>query len=161
MYAKLIIVGVLLAGAGGAFIYVKNLQATVETLKANNAKLEFSVGEQKKVIEQQIADNKAIVAAMQSQSKLNEELNNSIKDLENKFNKVNASGEKRDIGNLAQQKPKLMQRAINRGTVNALRCFEIAMGAPLTEKEKNATKKSEINPECSNLANPSYVPYSN
>ena len=52
-----------------------------------------------------------------------------------------------------------MERAINRGTKNALRCMEIAMGAELTEKEKNATKKSQINPECSELANPSYQRY--
>ena len=88
-------------------------------------------------------------------------MNASIKDLRNKFNKVNASGEKRDIGNLAEQKPKLMQRAINRGTKNALRCMEIAMGSPLTEKEKNAVKKSQINPECPDVANPNYVPYGN
>ena len=74
---------------------------------------------------------------------------------------MNASGEKRDIGNLAEQKPKLMQRAINRGTKNALRCMEIAMGSPLTEKEKNAVKKSQINPECPDVANPNYVPYGN
>jgi hypothetical protein len=37
--------------------------------------------------------------------------------------------------------------------------MEISMGAPLTEDEKNATKKSEINPECWNIANPSYQPY--
>ena len=52
-----------------------------------------------------------------------------------------------------------MSRVINKGTKNALRCMEIAMGAELTEKEKNATKKSEINPECFNIANPSYQPY--
>jgi len=33
------------------------------------------------------------------------------------------------------------------------------MGAPLTQDETNATKKSQINPECPSIANPSYVPY--
>ncbi len=40
-----------------------------------------------------------------------------------------------------------------------LRCVEIAMGSPLTDKEKNATKKSEINSECPSIANPKYVQY--
>ena len=40
-----------------------------------------------------------------------------------------------------------------------MRCVEIASGAPLTEKEKTATKKSEINSECPSIANPNYVPY--
>ena len=35
------------------------------------------------------------------------------------------------------------------------------MGAELTDKEKAATKKSEINRECPSIANPSYVPYNN
>ena len=29
----------------------------------------------------------------------------------------------------------------------------------LTEKEKNATKKSEINSQCPSIANPNYVPH--
>ena len=36
---KLAIFMALLAGAGGAFLYVQNLQATVDLLEANNAKL--------------------------------------------------------------------------------------------------------------------------
>ena len=39
------------------------------------------------------------------------------------------------------------------------RRLEIASGAELTEAEKNATKKSEINTECPSIANPNYVPY--
>ena len=141
--------------------YVYKLKADLATSEANNAKLEDSVEEQKLVIAQQILDMDNIRAAMKEQAELSKRLNASIKDLRNKFNKVNASGEKRDIGNLAEQKPKLMQRAINRGTKNALRCMEIAMGSPLTEKEKNAVKKSQINPECPDIANPKYVPYGN
>ena len=41
----------------------------------------------------------------------------------------------------------------------ANRCIEIASGAELTEAEKNATKKSEINTECPSIANPNYIPY--
>ena len=43
--------------------------------------------------------------------------------------------------------------------IHATRCVRVAMGEPLTEKEKNATKKSQINPICPDLVNPSYVPY--
>ena len=137
------------------------MKADLATSEANNFKLEGSVEEQKAVIAQQALDIDNIRTAMKEQAELAKRLNASIKDLRNKFNKVNASGEKRDIGNLAEQKPKLMQRAINRGTKHALRCMEIAMGSPLTEKEKNAVKKSQINPECPDIANPSYVPYGN
>jgi hypothetical protein len=48
---------------------------------------------------------------------------------------------------------------MNKGSVNAQRCIEIASGAELTEKEKNATKKSEINSECPSIANPNFINY--
>ncbi len=161
LYVKLLLALVVMGGLAGGVTYVYKLKADLATSEANNAKLENSVEEQKLVIAQQSLDMDNIRAAMKEQAELSKRLNASIKDLRNKFNKVNASGEKRDIGNLAEQKPKLMQRAINKGTKNALRCMEIAMGSPLTEKEKNAVKKSQINPECPDIANPRYVPYGN
>ena len=161
LYVKLLLALVVMGGLAGGVTYVYKLKADLATSEANNFKLEGSVEEQKAVIAQQALDIDNIRTAMKEQAELAKRLNASIKDLRNKFNKVNALGEKRDIGNLAEQKPKLMQRAINRGTKHALRCMEIAMGSPLTEKEKNAVKKSQINPECPDIANPSYVPYGN
>ena len=161
LYVKLLLALVVMGGLAGGVTYVYKLKADLATSEANNVKLENSVEEQKLVIAQQLLDIDNIKSAMEEQAELAKRLNASIEDLRDKFHKVNASGEKRDIGNLAEQKPKLMQRAINRGTKNALRCMEIAMGSPLTEKEKNATKKSQVNPECPSIANPNYVPYGN
>jgi len=161
MYLKIAIVAIMLAGGAGAFIYVKTLQADLAMSEANNAKLEQSVESQKAVIEQQLKDVKAIRVAIVEQETLNKKLNESLEDLRDKFHKVNASGKKRDIGALAEDKPRLIERVINTGTRNALRCMEISMGAKLTEKEVNATKKSEINSECSDIANPNYEPYGN
>jgi hypothetical protein len=48
---------------------------------------------------------------------------------------------------------------MNKGSVNAKRCVELASGAEHTEAELKATRKSEINTECPSLANPNYVPY--
>jgi len=158
---KLAMILIVLASAGGGILYVQKLRSDLAISEANNVKLEEAVNTQQAVIEQQINDINSIRDAMREQNELNNRLNASIEDLRDRFNKVNASGEKRDIGNLAQQKPKLMERAINKGTVNALRCMEIAMGSPLTEKEKNATKKSESNPECPDIANPNFVDYGN
>ena len=74
--------------------------------------------------------------------------------LDKRFNKG-----KRDVGKIAVEKPKVLERIINKGADNAARCIELASGAEHTEKELKATKKSQINPECPDLANPSYVPY--
>ncbi len=158
---KIAMVLIVLAGAGGGVVYVKTLKADLETAKANQAKLESAVEDQKAVIKQQIEDIKSINKANQEIALLNKKLAADVSNLQNKFSKINASGKKRDLGNLAKSKPKLMNRVFNKATKNALRCTEIAMGAPLTEKERNAKKKSEINPECPAIANPSYVPYGN
>ena len=148
-----------LAGAGGGFMYVKNLKADLAVSEANNMKLEESVAEQKAVREQVQADFKKQQEISKKLQEVNSTLAKELKDTEEKFNKVNASGKKRDVGNLAIKKSKIIEKVINKGTANANRCFEIATGSPLTEKEKNATKKSQINPECPSIANPNYVPY--
>ena len=143
-----------LTTVGGAYVYVKKIQNDLRVSQENNAKQEIAIQEQQKLIEQQIEDNKAIVESMNELKDTNKVLKNSIKDLNDKFHKVNASGEKRDIGALATQKPNLVERVINTAGKNALRCVEIASGSPLTDKEKNATRKSQYNPECSYIANP-------
>lgn len=156
---KLILIGITLLGATGGVAYVYKLKADNAILKENQIKLEEAVNEQQQVIAQQKQDFESILQANKELNELNASLDKEVKALDDKFNKTNASGKKRDIGDLANAKPKLIEKIINRATDNANRCIEIAMGSPLTEKEINATKKSEINSECPSIANPSYVPY--
>ena len=77
--------------------------------------------------------------------------------LEKRFNKQSINFGTRDIGKLAEVKPELIERVINRASKNALRCIELAAGAPRTHDEISARKKSQTNPECPALANPNYV----
>ncbi len=149
----------MLAGAGGGFMYVKNLKADLATSEANNLKLEQSIDSQKAVIEQMKADFEAITKIKAEIEKQNSILKAEFQALDKKFNKINGKGEVRDMGDLATKRPSSVEKIINKGSNNAMRCSEIAMGSPLTEKEKNATKKSEINSECPSLANPNYVPH--
>ena len=144
----------LMTGIAGAGMYVMKLRADNATLKANQIELEKGIEAQTKLIEQQKVDFEAI---MESNKKLNALVMTFKKDLDEldkRFNK-----KKRDVGKLAIEKPGPVERIINKGAINAMRCIELASGAPHTEKELKATKRSEINPECPALANPSYVPY--
>jgi len=156
---KIALIVMMMAGAGGGYIYVKNLKADLATSEANNAKLEQSVNDQKAVIEQQKKDFTAILAANKELEEKNKILNKEFKALDERFNKINGKGEVRDIGKLAEERASSVERVVNSATKKAMRCVEIAMGSPLTEKEINATKKSQINSECPSLANPNYVPY--
>lgn len=156
---KLVFFFIMLMGAGGGLWYVQHLKSENEILTLNNEKLEGAVAQQQAVIEQQLADIKNIQDLNKQLTENNKKLTADLEVANEKFNKVNASGERRDIGNLAVQKPKSIQIIEGRREKQRARCFEIAQGSPLTEEEKNATKKSEINAECPNIANPNYVPY--
>ena len=75
--------------------------------------------------------------------------------------RVNSLEEKlaeNDINYLASRRPGLVEKIVDKATVNVLRCLEIVSGSPLTEDEINATKRSQINGECPGLANPNYIP---
>ena len=143
-------------GAAGLW-YITGLRADLAVSEENARKMTAAVEQQQAVIENirkeqaQIAElNKALNETVKAQTK-------DLNSLQDRFNTA-ANGDKRDIGSIAVVKPKSIERAINNGTVNALRCVEIASGAPLTEKEKNAKLPSEINKECPSLANPNYKP---
>jgi hypothetical protein len=156
---KIAMIVVTLLTAGGGFLHYKTVKADLETAKANNLLLEQSVEGQKAVIAQQKADFTAILAANETLQAKNKVLQAEFTALDERFNKINGAGKVRDIGKLAVERSKSVERVINGASNKAMRCVEIAMGSPLTEKEINATKKSEINSECPSIANPNYIPY--
>ena len=151
---RLFLIGIIITSLLGAGAYVLKLQRDNVILKENAVKLESAISEQKQVIENQKKDFEEILAANKKINELINNLKKDLDDLDKRFTKKD-----RDIGKLAIERTKVIERIINKGSENAKRCIEIASGSPLTEEEKNATKKSEINPECPSLANPAYIPY--
>ena len=154
MGIRLFFIGIIISAVIGAGAYVMKLQRDNTILKENAVKLESAISEQKQVIENQKKDFEEILNANKEINKLINNLKKDLEDLDKRFTKKD-----RDIGKLAIDRTKSVERVINKGADNAARCIEIASGSPLTEEEKNATKKSEINPECPSIANPSYIPY--
>jgi len=155
---KLVMVGILVSSLAGAGLYVMKLRSDNSILKANQIKLEEAVQDQQQLIEQQKKDFEDIMAANKKLDQQTQILQKEVANLDEKFSKINASGKQRDLGDLALKKTKPIEKIINNASNNALRCVEVAMGSPLTEKEINATKPSEINSECPSLVNPNYVP---
>ena len=151
---RLFFIGIILSALLGAGAYVMKLQKDNAILKENAVKLESAIQDQKTLIENQQKDFQEILKANNKMNELVGVLKKDLEDLDKRFNKKN-----RDFGKLAIEKTKAIERIMNKGGDNAARCIEIASGSPLTEKEINATKKSEINPECPSIANPNYVPY--
>src|SRR5210317_1113822 len=151
---RLFFIGIIITTVLGAGAYVMKLQRDNTILKENAVKLESAISEQKQVIENQKKDFAEILEANKKINELVNNLKKDLDDLDKRFSKKD-----RDIGKLAIERTGAIERVINKGSDNATRCIEIASGSPLTEEEKNATKKSEINPECPSIANPSYIPY--
>jgi len=151
---RLVMVGLLITGIAGAGMYVMKLRSDNAILKANQMKLEEAVSSQKELIANQKKDFQEILDANNKMNELVSVLKKDLDDLDKRFNKKN-----RDVGKLAIAKTKSIERITNGASALAMRCVEIASGSPLTEDEKNATKKSQINSECPSIANPNYVPY--
>ena len=151
---RLFFIGILVSAVLGAGAYVMKLQKDNVILKENAVKLESAISEQKQLIENQKKDFEEILKANKEMNILVNNLKKDLDDLDKRFNK-----KERDIGKLAIEKSAAIERIINKASESAKRCIEIASGSPLTEKELNATKKSEINTECPSIANPKYIPY--
>jgi len=154
MGIRLFFIGLMVTALAGGGFYVLKLQKDNAILKANAIKLEGAISEQKTLIENQKKDFEAILVANKEMNELIGNLKKDFADLDKRFNKKN-----RDVGLLAIEKTKAIERITNSASDKANRCVEIASGSPLTEKEINATKKSEINTECPSIANPNYIPY--
>ena len=151
---RLFFIGLIATALAGGGFYVFKLQKDNAILKANAIKMESAITEQKVLIENQEKDFKAILTANAEMNDLLNNLKKDLQDLDKRFNKKN-----RDVGKLAIEKTKVIERITNSAGDKAARCMEIASGSPLTEAEINATKKSEINTECPSIANPNYIPY--
>ena len=151
---RLFFIGILASAVIGAGVYVMKLRSDNAILKSNAIKMESAIADQQELLTQQKEDFKDILDANNKMNELVGVLKKDLENLDKRFNKKN-----RDVGKLAIAKTESIERITNGASALATRCIEIASGAALTEKEKNATKKSEINSECPSIANPNYIPY--
>lgn len=149
--ATLIVILVLASGAW----YVMNLKADLAVSEINNRTLQDGIREQQDLMARMQQDIRTIQETNQRLHSLNEEQRREVDALSKKFSQ-DAKGQPRDFGALAAEKPELVERLVNRGTKNAMRCLEIASGAPRTEAELAAKTSAEINKECPAIANPNY-----
>lgn len=141
IYAMLIIIAILGGVGYGGYAYYKDSQQRIATLTSNNAKLDGAV----KSSEQAIASIQADMKKVNSQLK---KVNSDFADIRAQNSQLAEKLETIDLGILAINKPQSIERAINRGTVNAGRCFEILSGSPLTVTEKEAKDGKTFNKEC-------------
>lgn len=149
---------ILMVAMGGVgYWYYTDSQEKMAILHQNNAKLEQATKLQNEAIKTLEGNVQAAQAIAQSTIKELQESRKQIQDIQGKFNKQSKLLGSRDIGKMAISKPRPIQKVVNNGSKDALRCFEILSGAKLTEKEQNATKPSQLNNQCPRIANPNRV----
>ena len=121
--------------------YYSDTQERMAILNENNAKLETAVATSEAAVESLQRDfenaNKAL-------NEVNQEFANIRKQNKTLSNKLG----RHDLGNLAENKPGLVEKVVTKATKKANRCFELLSGAELTEQEKGAKNGKAFNSEC-------------
>ena len=126
---------------GIGYWYYNDTQERMAILQENNAKLEIAVETNEAALESLEA---SYASAQNELSSLNEaytSIRRQNQELADKLQQIDLTAAA--IANAAG-----IERAVNRGTENASRCFELLSGAELTEKERTAQNGIAFNKEC-------------
>lgn len=137
----LILSTVLITVSTVGYLYYKKSQETIMQLQENNAILEVSVHELTTTIsdlEKKFQEANAVIT----------NLNTTLSESRVRNRELADRLARHDLSMLALERPELVERIINNASREAMRCFEILSGSPLTEKERNATNAREFNSEC-------------
>lgn len=151
---KLALVFAIIATIAGGVYYITGLRAELAISEANNAKLEEGIAAQTELIASMQKDIAQIQETNKQLQKENEQQKKDVDALAKKF-------DKRDFGVFAAAQTEKAEALINKGTINVLRCLELASGAPLNEAERAAESPMEANRECPALIDPSFKPILN
>ena len=145
-----ILAGVLAAVGFGLWKYYTYTQETIRVYAENAARAEMAQAETQAALEQTIADLKIV---QEKYNQVSADFNSAKKRVDGLQDKL----KEHDLPFLAEQKPGLVEKILDKASKDMLRCLEIISGNPLTEEELNVTTKSKANTQCPDLANPNYI----
>ena len=144
--SALIIIGTLYLG----YAIYDNNQKRISKLVEDNVVYKNAALQNEKAYNKILQD---VDELLTEQSKVNSDQEK----INNVTNRLLETLRRHDMGKLAKAKPKLIENVVNNASNDVNRCIEILSGSPLTMEEINATKPSQINNACSNIANPNYT----
>lgn len=140
-YIVMILSVLLLSASSLGYWYYRDSQKIITILTENNSQLTVAVQTNEDTITKLQEDYSRI-------DEIRQDLEQEIIQIKRQNQLLVDKFSDSDIELAATVRPELIERLINRGTANALRCFELLSGAELTEKERNATDGKEFNNEC-------------
>lgn len=143
MGAKLaIVMFMLLLGVGGiGYWYYNDTQERLAILTSNNAKLNTAVELNEQTISSLENDYAKASDELASLNEAYTAIRRQNQRLADKLQEI-------DLTAAAIANAEGIERAVNRGTENAGRCFELLSGAELNDKERNAENGIAFNKEC-------------
>jgi len=122
-------------------IYFKMSQDTIQEQAGNISKLTVAVTEQQAAIEQLKID-----AAKQAE--ITRELDGKYQASREQVSTLIDKFAKNNLGNLAAHKPGLIEKAINKGSREVNRCFEVISGATAQQLGINENEFSKLKVSC-------------
>ena len=138
--AGILLVVILVMGSVG-YWYYNDTQARMAILQDNNAKLNIAVQTNEAALESLQADYASAQNEISSLNAAYTAIRRQNQRLADKLEKI-------DLEAAAIANAEGIERAVNAGTVNAGRCFELLSGAELNEKERTAKNDIAFNKEC-------------
>jgi len=136
-----ILLVVIMVMGGIGYWYYTDTQARMAILQDNNAKLNIAVETNEAALESLQADYATAQNEISSLNAAYTSIRRQNQVLADKLQEI-------DLTAAAIANAESIERAVNRGTLNAGRCFELLSGAELNEKERNAENDIAFNKEC-------------
>lgn len=135
----LLVVIMVMSGIG--YWYYTDTQERMAILQENNAKLEIAVETNEQALESLQVNYASAQQELTSLNAAYVSIRRQNQQLADKLQEI-------DLTAAAISNADGIERAVNRGTENAGRCFELLSGAELTEREKTAKNDIAFNKEC-------------
>jgi len=126
IYLLVIVLGLVGGSVYGGYYYYQDTQNKIKILTENTVKLEQAKEAQDKTIKTLVRDAKKF-------RKLNKDLGVKLQKAESYRNKLIGKLRKHNLTRLSQQKPKLVEKKINRGTKKLLDSFKRLTAVPASE----------------------------
>lgn len=138
--AGLLLVVIFVMGGIGYWYYT-DTQKRIAILQENNIKLEVAVQQNEEAL------NSLQASYASAQEELNT-INAEYASIRRQNQQLADKLQKIDLTAAAIANPVGIENAVNRGTENAGRCFELLSGAELNETERSAKDGKSFNKEC-------------
>jgi len=149
MWKYVLIISVVGSLVGTGYYMYNSTMNTITTLASENTQLKNAANQNRQELDRILEDVRQIATESENVSDEFQRANLVVTELRRLLRE-------HDLGELAVERPQMIETRVNSATQDLNRCFEIMSGSPLTTEEINATRPSEINNYCSDIANPNY-----